>query len=254
MEGFSPLASGSKGNAIYLGYKNTKVLIDCGISTKALQERLFEIGVDIEEIDAILISHEHGDHIGGLKVAMKYEIPVFANSETAKGVYAALREMPRFKIFTTDERFVFQDLEILPFSIQHDTLDPVAFAIAMDDLKVGICTDLGFVTPLVRRALAACDILFVEANHEPSMVQASARPKIYKDRVLSRSGHLSNEACASLLESIVHPELRKIYLAHLSEECNSPETALKRVLDKIGTTFPLEIAPQYKRAEAELFS
>lgn len=248
MNGFCPLASGSKGNCIYLGTENTKILIDAGISTKALKERLSEIKVDLSEIDAILVTHDHTDHIQGLKtLAFKLGIPVFANSETAKGIVECFRECPKFKIFSTGETFEFGNLEIHPFSIQHDTIDPVAFTIKVDNLKLGFCTDLGFVTTLVKTELKDCDYLYVEANHQPSMVHASARPMIYKQRVLSRVGHLSNEACGQLLCEVAHSNLKHVHLAHLSSECNSPEVALaviQRILEAQGIHLEMCIAPQ----------
>ncbi|MBI3211480.1 MAG: MBL fold metallo-hydrolase, partial [Simkania negevensis] len=200
MRGFCPLASGSKGNCLYLGTGRTKILIDAGISFKAIKERLSSIGVQLSEIDAILITHEHSDHINGLSLlAEKMEIPVFANAETAKGLHSQLKTLPRFKIFSTGESFEFGDIEVSPFSVQHDTLDPVAFTFQLEKLKIGVCTDLGFVTSLVSAKLRKCDLLYIESNHEPSMVYASSRPAIYKQRVLGRQGHLSNEMCANLI-------------------------------------------------------
>lgn len=150
MKGFCPLASGSKGNCIYVGSSQTKVLIDAGISGKAIKSKLAELDVDLADIDAILITHDHTDHIRGLKtLAYRYGIPVFANQETAKGIVNAFHDCPKFKVFSTGETFEFADLEIHPFSIQHDTMDPVAFTVRMDDLKLGFCADLGYATTLV---------------------------------------------------------------------------------------------------------
>lgn len=257
MKGFCPLASGSKGNCIYLGTERVKILIDAGISGKATVERLAQIGVSIEDIDAILITHEHSDHITGLKVlAYKKGIPVFANSETAKGIINSFRASPKLKIFSTGETFEFGDLEIHPFTIQHDTLDPVAFTIKTPDLKLGFCADLGFATTLVRNQLRDCDYLYVEANHEPSMVHASARPMVYKQRVLSRTGHLSNAACADLLCDVAHHKLKHVHLAHLSSECNSPDTALrviKEILIEKGIDLEMCVAPQHSISKAIYF-
>jgi phosphoribosyl 1,2-cyclic phosphodiesterase len=249
---FCPLASGSKGNCIYFATPDKKILIDAGISTKATKERLAEIGVSLQEIDAILISHEHSDHILGLrKLALDFGIPVLANTETAKGIYETFQECPRFKIFTTGEPFEFGDFEIHPFSIPHDTLDPVGFTIKWNGLKFGICTDLGVVTSLVREQLKNCDYLLIESNHEPNMVYASSRPMIYKQRVLSRTGHLSNEACGKLLCEIAHPGLKDVWLAHLSSECNTPERALERVQQSISfSQLNLHIAHQGIRSHA----
>ncbi len=254
MKGFCPLASGSKGNCLYLGSENTKVLIDAGLSGKATLSKLAEIGVSIEEIDAILVTHEHGDHIRGLNIlAKRYNIPILANYETARGIIEETKETPRFKIFTTGEVFSFGDLEIHPFSIQHDTPDPVAFTIHTGEAKFGICADLGFVTTLVRTTLQDCNILYIEANHEPSLVHASARPQVYKQRVLGRSGHLSNTACGELIRDVLHTGLKQIYLAHLSEECNRPELALSIVHETLveeGPLPPIHIAAQHQVSHA----
>ncbi len=257
MKGFCPLASGSKGNCIYLGTENAKILIDAGISAKAIKSKLEEINVDLADIDAILITHEHTDHIQGLKIlACKLGIPVFANQETAKGIVEAFHDCPKFKIFCTGETFEFKDLELHPFSIQHDTLDPVAFIIRVNSLKLGFCTDLGFVTSLVQTQLQECDYLYIEANHQPSMVHACSRPMIYKQRVLSRSGHLSNEACGTLLCQVFNPKLKHVHLAHLSSECNSPETAMstvKNLLKTKGVEVEMCIAPQDRISKAIYF-
>lgn len=248
MKGFCPLASGSKGNCIYFGSDQTKILIDAGISAKAIQARLSEINVDLADIDAILITHEHMDHILGLKtLAYKRGIPIFANHETAKGIVETFHDCPKFKIFSTGETFEYGDLEIHPFSIQHDTLDPVAFTIQVNSLKLGFCTDLGFTTSLVQAHLMDCDYLYLESNHEVSMVHASSRPLIYKHRVLSRSGHLSNEACGNLLAHVYSPKLKHVHLAHLSSECNTPEVAtkvVKEILEKHDINLEITIAPQ----------
>jgi phosphoribosyl 1,2-cyclic phosphodiesterase len=248
MRGFCPLASGSKGNCIFFGTDKSKILIDAGLSGRATAARLKQIGVELTQIDAILITHEHTDHILGLKtLAIQLGIPVFANSETAKGIVNAFEVRPRFKIFSTGEPFAFQDLHIHPFSIQHDTLDPVAFTIHVDGIKVGFCTDLGFATSLVHHQLQDCDYLYLEANHQPEMVHASPRPMIYKQRVLGRSGHLSNESCGEILSQVHHSGLKHVHLAHLSSQCNSPETALHvvaEVLKKKGLSVPLSVAPQ----------
>ncbi len=235
MQGFCPLASGSKGNCIYFGSENTRLLIDAGISCSEIQKRLLHIGVDITTIDAVLITHEHTDHIKGLEtLCSKYKIPVFANSETAMDIQKGLKKKLRFKIFTTGESFAFGDIEIHPFSIQHDAVDPVAFVFQAGRYKIGFCTDLGFVTSSVTQKLEGCHFLYVEANHQPSMVHACSRPDVYKQRVLSRQGHLSNEECADLLDKIFHEELKHVHLAHLSSECNHPEVAIKTVVDKLA--------------------
>lgn len=248
MFGFCPLASGSKGNSIFIGTKTTRILIDAGISLSALTKRLKQINVETHSIQAILITHEHRDHIAGLSViAEKLKIPILANAETVKGIYAATGVRSRFKIFTTGEAFEFGDLEIHPFSIPHDTLDPVGFIIRTQNFKLGFCADLGHATSLVKKQLEFCDYLYLEANHQPSMVHACNRPQVYKQRVLSKQGHLSNQQCAELLAAICHGELKHVHLAHLSSECNSEESALQVVSEALranGRGIELSIAYQ----------
>jgi phosphoribosyl 1,2-cyclic phosphodiesterase len=144
---------------------------------------------------------------------------------------------PRFKIFTTGE----------PFSVPHDTFDPVAFVVQLLGHKVGFCTDLGHATSLVKKMLEGCDYLYLEANHEPSMVHACSRPPVYKQRVLSKQGHLSNDDCAALLQNIMHPGLKHVHLAHLSSECNAQELVLKKMSAVLPHT-SLSIARQDKRS------
>lgn len=255
MIGFCPLASGSKGNCIYIGTEHTKILIDAGLSGRAIKQKLAEIDVDIADIDAILITHEHADHIMGLKVlAYNMGIPIIANAETAKGIAEYFKGTTNFKIFATGETFEYMDLEIHPFSILHDTPDPVAFTLQYQNIKMGFCADLGFATSLVEQRLKNCDYLYLEANHQPSMVHACSRPMVYKQRVLGRHGHLSNENCGKLLAKIEHDRLKKVYLAHLSQECNHPQVALDVVRNEIANKdLELTIAYQEKVSSATLF-
>lgn len=257
MFGFCPLASGSKGNAIFVGTATTRILIDAGLNYTTLQKRLNEIQIPIDSIQAVLVTHEHTDHIQGVPLLWeRLQIPVFANAGTAKGMCSVLQMRPRFKIFTTGETFLFQDLEIHPFSIPHDTLDPVGFWIRTSGKKIGFCADLGHTTSLIVEKLAGCDYLYLEANHEPSMVHASHRPMVYKERVLGRQGHLSNQDCASLLLSLYHAGLKHVHLAHLSSECNHEEVALKTVREALkgrGWDLDLSIAYQDRVSKGILF-
>ena len=257
MKGICPLSSGSGGNLIFVGSSKTKLLFDVGLSLKKIGEKLEEIGLQITDIDGIVISHEHSDHIKGLEQIAKHtSIPILCNGDTAKAICETIDTRPNFKIFSTGEPFTFGDITIHPFSIQHDTLDPVAFTCSFDGIKVGICTDLGFASNLVVHHLRQCDYLFIEANHEEAMVHACARPLIYKKRVLGRQGHLSNKACAELLTKVHHDGLKHVYLAHLSSECNSPEVAIKTIsehLKKHSIEIPLSVAHQAKISQKILF-
>jgi phosphoribosyl 1,2-cyclic phosphodiesterase len=257
-KGFCPLASGSKGNCIYLGTEHANILIDAGISGKAAKEKLNQIGVSLEDIDAILVTHEHVDHIQGLKtLALRHQIPVFANAKTAEGIVEYLHgDCPKFKIFTTGDTFEFADLVIHPFNIQHDTMDPVAFTIQTCGFKLGFCADLGFVTNLVQYNLKDCDYVYLEANHDIDMVHRSSRPAVYKQRVLGRNGHLSNVDSGALLRNIAHDKLKKVYLAHLSSECNTHETAvatIRSILEKEGINLDITVAPQDSISVATVF-
>lgn len=250
---FCPLASGSKGNCLFLQTPSARILIDAGLSAKTTLQRLTEIGVSYYDIDAIFISHEHSDHIMGLPGLLKLkDIPVITNSATAKALSYELDIDPHFKLFTTDEPFHFQGLDVLPFTVQHDTVDPVAFTIQTGGYKLGICTDLGFATTLVAHHLQGSHMLYLESNHDPAMVHASSRPPIYKNRVLSRSGHLSNQEASELVAKLLHPGLSRLYLAHLSSECNSYEKALstleKTLLSRIQQ-LQVSIAHQDKLSE-----
>lgn len=242
---------------MYLGTKQAKVLFDAGVSFKVLKERLSAIDVSIEEIDAIIVSHEHADHIKALAmIAKKTKIPVFCNSDTARAISHMIDERPKFKIFSTGEPFSFAGLEIHPFSIQHDTVDPVAFTVKFEDKKLGVCTDLGFVTKIVEANLRDCDWLYLEANHDEELVHACGRPLLYKQRVLSRQGHISNESAAKLIASVYSPKLKHVYLAHLSSECNNREIALKTVseiLAKAGIKVPLSVAEPHQTSKPILF-
>ena len=257
MKGFCPLSSGSKGNAIYLGTEKTKVLFDMGISLRSLKERLACIDVDVAEIDAVFVTHEHTDHIRGIEMLVKkYNTPIISNADTAKAICQSIKVAPKCTIFSTGQSFVYKDLKVHPFSIQHDTLDPVAFSVTYKDIKIGVCADLGFVSQLVMHHLQGCHILYIEANHEEELVHACRRPMLYKQRVLSRQGHLSNTHCAHLLNAIYHDDLQYVYLAHLSSECNRPKLALQTVgnfLENEGKSVHLTIAHQAKVSDPTYF-
>lgn len=245
---FCPLASGSKGNALFVGTSHTKVLIDAGLSAKQITKKLSEINIDISDIDAIVVTHEHSDHIRGIEMlGCKKGIPVFANSDTARSIYETIGDAPKFKIFSTGEKFEFGDIEFDPFSIQHDAIDPVGFILRLGSVKLGICADLGFATTLVENKLQDCDYLYLEANHQVEMVHACPRPAVYKQRVLGRLGHLSNTQAAELLQKLLHTNLKHIHLAHLSGECNNPDLALKiiqEMLEKEKASTEVSIAHQ----------
>lgn len=230
------LGSGSKGNCTYVASASTAVLIDAGLSGKETARRLEAIGCGLEQIRAICISHEHSDHTAGLKVLhAKHGIPVYANAGTAEG----LRREDRFqeltwKIFTTGSAFAVGDLQIEPFSVPHDAYDPVGFIVNGARARVGVVTDMGVPTHLIRERLRSCGAVVVEANHDERMLQEAERPWHLKQRILGRQGHLSNEAAAAMLAEIAGPTLRQVFLAHISDECNREELAVRTATNRLA--------------------
>lgn len=226
---FKILGSSSSGNSALLITENCRVLIDAGFSGKRIGEMLEEAGESIDQLDAVFITHEHSDHIAGMRGLARYNnLPVFANHATAQAVQRPLKRPLKWQTFETGSRFRFRDIEIDTFSIPHDAYDPVGFVFSHgeDDLfsprrKVAWATDLGYVPELVRQKIRDVDILVVESNHCSQLLQRSERPWSLKQRISGRHGHLSNSAAKELLEGMDNPAWKHVYLAHLSGECNS---------------------------------
>jgi len=218
------LASGSSGNCTFIGTETTRILIDAGISAKKTTERLAEIGETPETIDAICVTHEHSDHISGIRVLQKkHNIPVYANAGTLEGIRVALKgEEVVCRQFTTGSAFEIGDLCLEPFSVPHDAYEPVGFVVRGAGVAIGMATDTGIVTNLLREKLRACEVVVIEANHDEAMVHEAARPWSLKQRILSNQGHLSNRAAAGLIAEIAGEGLKHLFLAHLSSDCNSP--------------------------------
>lgn len=228
---FSILGSGSSGNAALLVTENTRVLVDAGFSTRRLGALLSAIGEALERIDAVFLTHEHGDHAAGIEGLKRFpHIRVFANDATARAVQAGLKHRPDWQIFETGTRFRFRDLEIESFAVPHDAQDPVGFRFTSGregDLfaprrSLAWLTDLGYAPQNVRECIRECEVVVVEANHCPEMLQADQRrPWPTKQRISGRHGHLSNHAACELVAAVASPRWRRIYLTHLSRECNS---------------------------------
>lgn len=251
---FCPLASGSKGNCTFIKTPRAQLLVDVGISARAIQKHLEELDMHPENIDAILLTHEHTDHIRAAKVfSERWQTPIICNRETAKALCSAFETHTdfRFKLFTTEEPFTFADLTITPFGVQHDAIEPVGFRLESPQWAAGICTDLGIWTVNIAEHLRGCTVLLIEANHEPDYVFASPRSRLYKERVTGRFGHLSNRACAELIAAAHTERLRRVYLGHLSSECNSPDKALSVISEHLRSaniSTELVIASQEQRA------
>ncbi|MFO7989109.1 MAG: MBL fold metallo-hydrolase [Thermodesulfobacteriota bacterium] len=224
-----PLASGSKGNALLVSTPDTAILVDAGLSGVALQRRMAAVGQDPADLSAIIITHEHIDHVRGAGVlGRRFNIPVYISPATHQAC-PGLGSVPELIYFDCGTRFDIQDLILNPFSISHDASDPAGLTLTWQSCKIGIATDLGVVTNLVRTHLSGSTLLYLESNHDPDMLINGAYPWHLKQRIQSRIGHLSNQDAGTLLAELHHDHLHHVILAHLSEENNRPERALAEV-------------------------
>lgn len=228
-----PIASGSSGNCIYIGDGATHILIDAGISRKRIVQGLHSIGISPEQLTAICITHEHSDHIMGLKVFLKnYHTPVYATEGTIAYIKEKIedeRQEENFHIVEADCPFEVGSMFITPFHTSHDAIDPIGYTVRTDTAKLGMATDLGCYDTYTVSHLKDCEVLILESNHDISMLQAGTYPYQLKKRILSEKGHLSNVCAGNLLCELIHDKLRYVYLAHLSKENNYPELAFETV-------------------------
>ncbi|MFC1886258.1 MBL fold metallo-hydrolase [Thermodesulfobacteriota bacterium] len=225
------LASGSKGNAIYVTGGGAAILIDAGLSGIEIERRLNSKGISPTDLDAIVVSHEHGDHIQGVgALSRRFDLPVYINPKTYAAGATQLGNIRDLRPFECGVPFEIKNLRLHPFSISHDAMDPAGFAIHRNGAKIGIATDLGITTSMVKEHLKQCHLLVLEANHDPAMLINGPYPWPLKQRIKGRCGHLSNEDSKRLLEEVFHKKLRHVILAHMSETNNSAE----RALDVVG--------------------
>lgn len=253
---FTILGSGSSGNCAYIETDSTRVLVDAGFSPRQIRQRLATIGRTPENLSAILITHEHSDHISGLfGLAEKFQIPVYCNRATQDAIVWSLKERwngkrdPLFdgiekttadfvakmnwRLFATGDSFELNDVAVETFTIPHDAQDPVGFLLRTPACNIGFVTDLGHMTKLVTERIRAANVLVLESNHDIKMLQESRRSWSLKQRILGRHGHLSNVAAADAAAQIMSADLRYLYLAHLSRECNKPEIALRTMTERM---------------------
>ncbi len=240
------LASGSKGNAIFISSGDTSLLIDAGLSGIEIERRLRSRGLNPKDLDAILVSHEHHDHIQGVGVlSRRYKLPVYINSKTRKVAVSQLGNLHDFKKFECGSMFTINDLAIHPFSISHDAEDPCGFTVYQNGTKIGIATDLGIATSMVKEHLKGCTLLILEANHDEQMLINGPYPWPVKQRIKSRTGHLSNTASKALLNELQHDGLAHVMLAHLSETNNTPQKAVIEISQALTRCKPrLDVAAQ----------
>jgi len=229
------LASGSSGNCTYISSGRTSILVDAGLSGKEIERRLGEIRVDLGSIEAICLSHEHDDHTQGIRVLhRRHGISVYANSGTVQAMEQRQKSRDvSWRVFTTGAPFEIGDLLIEPFSVPHDAMEPVGFVVSGEGARLAVVTDVGVGTTLVRQRLRQCQAVIVEANHDEKLLEAAKRPWYLKQRIRGRQGHLSNEHAAEMLLEVAGPHLQQVYLAHISEECNRHDLALKAAQDKL---------------------
>src|SRR5271154_2958517 len=243
----SVLASGSRGNCALVATRATRILVAAGLSGRETFKRLKALGERTEDISAILITHEHSDHVNGLqRLANKLKVPVFITASTHHAWNRAMRdeagvlpELPKSEHFSSGRGFRIGDIEVMPFTIPHDAIDPVGFTFRAEGIKIGVATDLGYMPASVRDHLRGCSVLVMESNHDVEMLRSGPYPWSVKQRVMSRVGHLSNDALAEFFTSDYDGGAEYLVLAHLSEQNNHPEIARAAAEQALGGSLGL---------------
>jgi phosphoribosyl 1,2-cyclic phosphodiesterase len=221
---FASLGSGSRGNALVVEAGGTRILLDCGFGPRNLATRLARLGLAPDDIDAILVTHEHADHIGGVAAcARRHEIDVFLTYGT---LGAATLDGVALRVIDSHARFAIGDVEVRPYPVPHDAREPVQFVLSDGNSCLGILTDAGCVTPHMVEMLSGCDALVLECNHDADMLVGGRYPPHLKRRIAGRFGHLDNAAAAELLMQLDRSRLRHVVAAHLSQENNTPALAM----------------------------
>ena len=239
MLNFCSLYSGSSGNSLFVETENTRILVDAGMSCKKIEEALQSIEVNPSSINAILVTHEHSDHVKGIStISRKFDIPVFSTKETFEAMPAQTEKLSEKNInyFNPSEKFFINDLGILPFSIPHDAANPCGFNIFKDDKKISIATDIGHMTNGILKNLEDSIFIMLESNYDPEVLKYSKYPYQLKTRIAGPDGHLSNELAGKTISYLLNSGLKQAVLGHLSKQSNFPELAYKTVIDEIMCT------------------
>ena len=242
---FTSLGSGSSGNATLVearecdGAGATRVLVDCGFAPRRLAARLAERGLLVTDLDAVFVTHEHSDHVGGvLALQRRHGIPVWASAGTWSRATAKAAPAPNWQIALDGQPITIGSLRLQPFAVPHDAAEPLQLTLSDGLHRLGILTDIGEPTPAVVQALQGCDALLLETNHDPALLQASAYPVWLKRRIAGNRGHLANHQSADLLDACRHDGLRHVVAAHLSRQNNRPELALAALRGALGALHP----------------
>jgi phosphoribosyl 1,2-cyclic phosphodiesterase len=241
------LGSGSAGNSALVATDHCRILVDGGLSARRIVQRLEQCGVTPEQLDGVLLTHEHGDHVCGLEVlCRKFDVPIYANALTTEAVRcpatAGLDRHRNWRIFRTGTEFSICDITVQPFPVPHDAVDPMGFVFSAGSSSLGFITDLGSVTKLIVERLRQVHTLVIETNHDEKLLQNDThRPWPVKQRIQSRHGHLSNTAAASVLEQLLPGKIQRVVLGHLSRDCNTPALALRTVSDSLAKAGKIDI-------------
>jgi phosphoribosyl 1,2-cyclic phosphodiesterase len=229
-----PLASGSKGNSLFVSCGDTALLVDAGLSGVEIERRLAAVDVMPDTLTGIIITHEHSDHVRGAGIlSRRFNIPVFISPKTYQAC-TGLGKIPDLQFFTCGTPFTVDAIKISPFSTSHDATDPAGLTMEHNDVKIGIATDLGIVTNLVMDYLKDSHLLYLESNHDPEMLKNGPYPWHLKQRIKSRTGHLSNQEAVKLVNDLKSDRLKHVILAHLSEENNHPGLACETMADSLN--------------------
>ncbi|WAW14882.1 MBL fold metallo-hydrolase [Peptostreptococcus equinus] len=228
---YCSIGSGSSGNCHYVGYKNTNILIDAGLSGKKITNGLSDIDIDSNKLDGIFITHEHSDHIKGVGIlSRKFDLPIFTNYNTWMAIKNKIGKVneDNVVIFENDKIYSVGDIAIKPFSINHDAADPVGFSIVNEkEQKISIATDIGFVSDDIKQNIMGSDLVILESNYDKEMLLMGSYTYSLKKRVMSNIGHLSNEDSAKFQAELIENGTENILLAHLSRENNFPQLAFE---------------------------
>lgn len=221
---FASLGSGSRGNSLVVEAGRTTIMVDCGFGLKDTLRRLSRLGLAPSDLTAIVVTHEHTDHIGGVaRLARKYALPVWLTQGTLKGLPGDIFTSISTNLIDDHSLFCIGDLEIQPYPVPHDAREPAQYVFGNGDRRLGILTDTGASTPHIEATLSGCDALWLESNHDSTMLQSGNYPYSLKRRVAGKFGHLDNVAAARLLSILAHSKLQHVVAAHLSENNNRPE-------------------------------